>query len=126
MYRLALILAATLLTFAAIAAQAEESRVYYPFMAGSLHEGPFDVVYYVDPTEELEVNPKAPYELYATFLEREAGDGAIRERYVLSDGETAELTLPGHPDVIYRFRREAHRVHASVEIGAADRVATAE
>lgn len=126
MYRLALIAAASLLTFAAIAAQAEESRVYYPFMAGSLHEGPFDVVYYVDPSEELAFNAKAPYELYATFLDRDAAEGAIRERYVLSDGEVAELTLPGHPDVIYRFRREAHRVHASVEISTPDLVAKAE
>ncbi|MEM7669929.1 MAG: hypothetical protein AAF317_12430 [Pseudomonadota bacterium] len=126
MYRLALITAASLLAFAAIAAQAEESRVYYPFMAGSLHEGPFDMVYYVDPTEELEVNQSAPYELYATFLERDAADGARRDRYVLRDGEQAEVTLPGHPDVIYRFRREAHRVHATVEIIKPDLIAVAD
>lgn len=115
MYKLALILTAALLTFAAISAKAEETRVFYPFMAGTLHEGPLDMVYYIDPTEELAVDMAGPYHLYATFAEREGSAPAVREKRVLADGETAEIAVHGHPDVVYRFWRQAHRVHASVE-----------
>lgn len=128
MYRIAVIAALVLLSFVAISAQtvrAGEARVSYPFMAGSLHEGPLDMVYYIDPTEELRRNPTAAYHLYATFVERESNGAPVRHYLVLADGGEAMVVIEGYPNIVYRFWRKAHRAYARVDVIEPDLVAVA-
>ncbi|MBY8977873.1 hypothetical protein KHP62_18820 [Rhodobacteraceae bacterium NNCM2] len=125
MYRIAVIAALVLLTFTALSAKAEETRVPYPFMAGSLHEGPLDMVYYVDPSEELEIHPNGDFHLYATFVDDLDQEAPFRRHIILADGENAEVVVPGHPDAIYHFWRRAQRVHASVRVVEPEVVAAA-
>ncbi|MEM7505579.1 MAG: hypothetical protein AAF415_02450 [Pseudomonadota bacterium] len=110
MYRYAFAFSALMLVVAAFSAvQAEETRVSYPFMAGSLHQNGVDMVYYIDPTDAVIEDPTSAFDVYATF----AGPrGPLRERMTLADGSSHEVTLDG---VVYRFWRVDHRVHASVD-----------
>ena len=110
MYRYALAFTAVMLTVAAVSSvRAEEARVSYPFMAGSLHAGGVDMVYYIDPSETVISDPRAAYEVYATFADDE---GPVRHRLTLANGEEVEIT---HNGAVYHFRRAAHRVYARVE-----------
>ncbi|MEM7178459.1 MAG: hypothetical protein AAGD47_04880 [Pseudomonadota bacterium] len=129
MYRFAVIAALILLSFVAISAQtvrAEEVRVSYPFMAGSLHEGPLDMVYYIDPTKELRRNPASAYHVYATFVDRELQGTPVRHRLILTDGDEATVVVEGYPDIVYRFWRVAHRAYASVGVLGSDKMAASE
>ena len=110
MYRYALAVAALMLTIAAVSSvRAEEARVSYPFMAGSLHAGGVDMVYYIDPSEEVIADPRAAYDVYATFA---APGQPVRHKMTLTDGAEAEIA---HQGAVYRFYRAAHRVYATVE-----------
>ncbi len=129
MYKIAVIAALILLSFVAISAhtvRAGEARVSYPFMAGSLHEGPLDMVYYIDPTAELRRNPAAPYHVYATFVDREIHGRPVRQHLILADGAEATVLVEGYPNMVYRFWRVAHRAYASVEQVTPELVAAAE
>lgn len=109
MYRYAFAFSAFMLAVAAVSAvQADETRVSYPFMAGSLHQNGVDMVYYIDPTDAVIDDPTSAFDVYATF----AGPrGPLRERMILANGASHEVALGG---AVYRFWRIGHRVHASV------------
>ncbi|MEL6478367.1 MAG: hypothetical protein AAFR17_13655 [Pseudomonadota bacterium] len=110
MYRLAVAFAALMLTIAAVSSvRAEETRVSYPFMAGSLHAGGIDMVYYIDPSDAVIADPYARYDVYVTFA---AEAGPVRHVLHMEDRDAREVM---HRGSTYRFWRAATRVYAAVD-----------
>ena len=99
-------LAAALILAAAAPAPAEEARMTRPIEAGSLHEGPLDMVAYWTPRGDA-------YELVATFAPK-AGGAPLRIVMALAEGDRAAFALPGHPQSLYGFARRGGVVEASV------------
>ena len=98
--------AALILPAAAPAASAEEARMTRPIEAGSLHEGPLDMVAYWIPRGDA-------YELVATFAPK-AGGAPLRVVMALAEGDRTAFALPGHPGALYGFARRGGVVEASV------------
>ena len=99
-------LAAALILAAAAPAPAEEARMTRPIEAGSLHEGPLDMVAYWTPRGDA-------YELVATFAPK-AGGAPLRVVMALAEGDRTAFALPGHPGALYGFARRGGVVEASV------------
>jgi hypothetical protein len=90
-------------------AAAEEVALAAATQAGSLHDGPLDMVlYYV---------PVAGGLLEVTGTYAPKGGGAAR-RFVmaLSDGDAVSFAMPGYPDAAYRFARAGATVAAAVTV----------
>ncbi|MBP7240667.1 hypothetical protein [Amaricoccus sp.] len=106
--------AACLALIAAAPAAAEETVMSRPIQAGSLHEGPLDMVAYWLPDGDGKLV------VTATFAPREAAD-AVPMRIVLplSDGDAAAFAMPGHAEAVYRFRRAGAAVTVSVDAAPA-------
>lgn len=82
---------------------AEEATIRGPIEAGSLHEGPLDmVVYYIPVDGDL-------LEVTATFAPKGGGDP---ERVVmgLADRDSVTFSMPGHRDSLYTFSRSDEEV----------------
>ncbi len=94
----------------ATAAMAESTTMYRPIQAGSLHEGPLDMVAYWVPLDD------EGYELTATFIGRMAGDQPMRIVMRMDDGDELSFAMPGYRTAQYRFERDGAAVAASVEL----------
>jgi hypothetical protein len=89
---------------------AESTTMSKPIQAGSLHEGPLDMVAYWVPLED------EGFELTATFLGRVEGDAPMRIVMKLANGDDVAFAMPGYRTALYRFERAGDVVDASVEL----------
>ncbi len=90
-------------------AHAEEVTISKPVAAGSLHEGPLDMVAYW-----LE-GPKGALELTATFRDRETDDEPMRIVMPMKDGDALSFGMPGYRGTLYSFARSGREISISVE-----------
>ena len=103
-FALVILLAAT--NFASV--QAEEVTISHALAAGSLHEGPLDMVaYWLD-------GPDGALELTATFRDRITDDEPMRVVMPLQDGDALSFGMPGYPSLLYTFARVQSDVTISV------------
>ena len=109
-YFLAAASAPLLCTFLAAQASAEEAVMSHPIQAGSLHEGPLDVVSYWVPLDD------GSFEVTGTFLSRETGAEPMRVVMALKDGDRTSFAMPGYMSALYSFERMQDVVRSSVEI----------
>lgn len=91
----------------ACGALAEEVRLD-GVAAGSLHEGPLEMVASTGPIdgEEMPVS--------ASFAPRQATAVPMRVRMAMGEGDDVAFSMPGYPQVIYRFRRSGSELTVSV------------
>ncbi len=89
---------------------AEEAVMSRPIQAGSLHEGPLDMVAYWTSTDGRH------HEMTATFLARTEGAAPMRTVMALADGDEVSFGMPGHRGVLYGFARRGTDVFASVQV----------
>lgn len=101
----------------ATGALAESTTMSKAIQAGSLHEGPLDMVAYWIPLED------EGYEVTATFIGRVTGNEPMRVVMKLEEGDEVAFSMPGHQAALYRFTRSGDVVEASVDL-AGDRVAS--
>ena len=101
---------AALLGAALIApAHAEEVTISKAMAAGSLHEGPLDMVaYWLD-------GPDGALELTATFRDRATEDEPMRIVMPLQDGDALSFGMPGYRGTLYSFARTGREISMSVE-----------
>lgn len=92
----------------ATGALAETATISNPIQAGSLHEGPLDMVAYWVPVED------DGYEVTATFIGRMAGDAPMRVVMNLEEGADVAFAMPGYRTATYRFTRSGGVVDVSV------------
>ena len=92
------------------AALADSAAISQPIQAGSLHEGPLDMVAYWVPQPD-------GYEVTATFIGRMPGDQPMRVVVLLSEGDDVAFSMPGYRSALYRFERSDEVVDVSVELG---------
>ena len=91
-------------------AQAEEVTISKPMAAGSLHEGPLDMVaYWMD-------GPEGSLELTATFRDRATDDEPMRIVMPMRDGDSLAFGMPGYRGLLYSFARTGREIGISVEI----------
>ncbi len=109
----AAILAAALL---AAPAAAEQVTLAAPIQAGSLHDGPLDMVLYYLPVAG------GLLEVTGTYAPKEGGEA---RRFVmgLSDGDAVSFAMPGYPQATYRFARAGATVTAAVAVSGPPRLA---
>jgi hypothetical protein len=87
---------------------AESATMSRPIQAGSLHEGPLDMVAYWVPLEDT------GFEVTATFIGRMAGDQPMRIVMKLEEGDDVAFSMPGYRTALYRFARGNDAVDVSV------------
>jgi hypothetical protein len=105
-FALVILLAAT--NFASV--QAEEVTISHALAAGSLHEGPLDMVaYWLD-------GPDGALELTATFRDRTTDDEPMRVVMPLQDGDALSFGMPGYQALLYSFARADQKIRISVEV----------
>jgi len=105
----AAILAAMLL---AAPTAAEEVTLAAAVQAGSLHDGPLDMVlYYVPVAGGL-------LEVTGTYASK-AGGKARRFVMGMSDGDAVSFAMPGYPQATYRFVRTGATVTTAVGVSGA-------
>ena len=109
----AAILAAALL---AAPAAAEQVTLAAPIQAGSLHDGPLDMVLYYLPVAG------GLLEVTGTYAPKGRGEA---RRFVmgLSDGDAVSFAMPGYPQATYRFGRAGATVTAAVAVSGPSRLA---
>ena len=109
----AAILAAALL---AAPAAAEEVTLTAPIQAGSLHDGPLDMVLYYLPVAG------GLLEVTGTYAPKGGGEA---QRFVmgLSDGDAVSFGMPGYPQATYRFARVGATVAPAVAVSGPPRLA---
>ena len=91
-------------------AQAEEVTISRAMTAGSLHEGPLDMVaYWLD-------GPEGALELTATFRDRATDDEPMRIVMPMRDGDSLSFGMPGYRGPLYSFARTGREISISVEI----------
>ena len=93
-----------------VPARAEEVTISRALAAGSLHEGPLDMVAYW-----LEV-PEGALEVTATFRDRATDDEPMRIVMPMQDGDALSFGMPGYPGSLYSFARSGKEISISVEI----------
>jgi hypothetical protein len=106
---IARILAGAVAAFVATGALAETVTMSAPIEAGSLHEGPLDMVAYWVPLADER------YEVTATFIARGEGARPMRIVMAMAADDRVAFSMPGHLDALYRFARTSDGVAASVE-----------
>ena len=90
------LLAALFLTTPAFS---EEVTISRAMAAGSLHEGPLDMVaYWLEGSE-------GSLELTATFRDRATDDEPMRIVMPMQDGDALSFSMPGYPSLLYTFAR---------------------
>jgi hypothetical protein len=109
----AAILAAALL---AVPAAAEQVTLAAPIQAGSLHEGPLDMVLYYLPVVG------GLLEVTGTYAPKGRGE-ARRFIMGLLDGDAVSFAMPGYPQATYRFGRAGATVTAAVAVSGTSRLA---
>lgn len=92
----------------ATGALAETATMSTPLQAGSLHQGPLDMVAYWVPLEGQ------GYEVTATFIGRLAGDEPMRVIMNLEEGDDVAFSMPGYRTALYHFVRSDDAVDVSV------------
>lgn len=97
-------------TFFTAQTSAEEAVMSSPIQAGSLHEGPLDMVSYWIPLAD------GAFEVTATFISREFDAEPMRVVMALKDGDSATFAMPGYQSALYSFEREQEQVKSSVRI----------
>ena len=103
-------LAASLGIAAVAPAFAEEVTLSRAIAAGSLHDGPLDMVaYWIE-------SPDGALEVTATFRDREGDDAPMRIVMPLRDGDAVAFGMPGYDDALYSFARTGRAVSISVEV----------
>ena len=103
--------AAALLGTAAFGtASAEEVTLSRPIQAGSLHQGPLDMVAYWVPAAE------GALEVTATFRGRMPEEQPLRIVMPLQDGDALSFGMPGYPRALYSFARVGESVSIGVEV----------
>ena len=91
-------------------AHAEEDTISKAMAAGSLHEGPLDMVaYWLD-------GPDGALELTATFRDRATEDEPMRIVMPMQDGDALSFGMPGYRGPLYSFARTGREISMSVEI----------
>jgi hypothetical protein len=109
MFRRSTLFAALAGAWLAFPAVAEETVMHEAIAAGSLHEGPLDMVAYWQPAAD------GTLVVTATFLEREAPEAEpMRIVMALAEGDAVAFAMPGFLDALYRFSRDGGAVTASV------------
>ncbi len=89
---------------------AEEVTISKPMAAGSLHEGPLDMVaYWMD-------SPEGSLELTATFRDRATDDEPMRIVMPMQDGDALSFGMPGYEASLYNFARSGQAITIGVEI----------
>ena len=106
MLALAVLLGSTLMA----PAQAEEVTISQAIAAGSLHDGPLDMVAYW-----IEVADDA-LELTATFRDRATDDEPMRIVMPMQDGDALAFSMPGYEGSLYSFARSGQEISISVEV----------
>ena len=106
MLALAVLLGSTLMA----PAQAEEVTISQAIAAGSLHDGPLDMVAYW-----IEVADDA-LELTATFRDRATDDEPMRIVMPMQDRDALAFSMPGYEDSLYSFARSGQEISISVEV----------
>lgn len=93
----------------AMAADAEEAVMRRAIEAGSLHEGPLDMVAY------WQADAAGALVVTATFAERDAPEAQpMRVVMALGEGDAVAFAMPGFPEALYRFSRTGEIVAVSV------------
>ena len=113
MFALAALSSATLIA----PAQAEDVTISRELAAGSLHEGPLDMVAYW-----LE-GPGGALEVTATFRDRATDDEPMRIVMPMQDGDALAFGMPGYAGSLYSFARSGKELNISVETNP-DRIAS--
>lgn len=92
-------------------ATAEETTVSAPIHAGSLHDGPLDMVALYLPVAggALEVTAT-----FAAHIEDDPEPVPMRIVTALEDGDTVAFAMPGYPRALYRFQRAGEAVSVAV------------
>jgi hypothetical protein len=103
-------LAALLGTAMIAPAYAEEVTLSQAIAAGSLHDGPLDMVAYW-----VEV-PDGALEVTATFRDAETDDEPMRIVMPMRDGDAVAFGMPGYDDALYSFARSGSDVSISVKV----------
>ncbi len=106
----AALLAALLGATTSAPAHAEEVTISRALAAGSLHEGPLDMVAYW-----LEV-PGGALEVTATFRDPATDDEPMRIVMPMQDGDALSFGMPGYEGALYSFARSGKEISISVEI----------
>lgn len=103
--------AAALLGTAAFGtASAEEVTLSRPIQAGSLHQGPLDMVaYWVAAADDA-------LEVTATFRGRMPEEQPLRVVMPLQDGDSLSFGMPGYPRALYSFARSGGTVSIGVDV----------
>ena len=101
-------LSALLLAALAAPVAAEEDQISQAISAGSLHDGPLDMVAYYT---EL---PGGAFEVVATFAEPD-GSAPMRVMMAMADGDALRFGLPGHRGALYGFSRAGNVLTVSVD-----------
>ena len=111
----AAILAAALLA-APAAAAAEQVTLSAPIQAGSLHDGPLDMVLYYLPVAG------GLLEVTGTYAPKGRGEA---RRFVMGllDGDAVSFAMPGYPQATYRFGRAGATITAAVAVSGPSRLA---
>ena len=91
-------------------AQAEEVTISHALAAGSLHDGPLDMVAYW-----TEV-PDGALELTATFRNSTTNDEPMRIVMPMQDGDALAFGMPGYDGSLYSFARSGQEISISVEV----------
>jgi hypothetical protein len=92
----------------ATGALADPATMSRSIQAGSLQDGPLDMVAYWVPLED------DGYEVTATFIGRIEGDHPMRIVMKLAEGDDVAFSMPGFRTALYRFQRSGGVVNASV------------
>jgi hypothetical protein len=108
--------AAILAVVLAAPAAAEEVTITEPIQAGSLHDGPLDMVLYYLPVAG------GLLEVTGTYVPK-GGSEAHRFIMGLSDGDAVSFAMPGYPQATYSFARAGATVTAAVEVPGPPRLA---
>ena len=93
----------------ALPAHAEEVTISRALAAGSLHDGPLDMVAY---WAEI---PDGALEVTATFRNPATDDEPMRVVMPMQDGDALAFGMPGYEGSLYRFSRAGQEVTISVE-----------
>ncbi len=101
--------AALLATVLAPPVRAEQVTISQALAAGSLHEGPLDMVAY------WRDGPNGALELTATFRDRATDDAPMRIVMPMQDGDAVAFGMPGHAGALYGFARTGREIRVSVE-----------
>jgi len=89
---------------------AEDVTMTRAIEAGSLHEGPLDMVAYYLPTADGQL------EVTATFAAHDASGEPMRIVMAMQDGDQVAFAMPGYLDAQYIFSRAGAAINVAVDV----------